>query len=276
MTAAEKIQNITPNHQRSRGAGRLSVKALDGRSRIAGLYQQGCAKIRVPLQHGAAMQAVMINTSGGMTGGDRLNWDFDCGAGTNLTVTTQACERIYKSSGGPAHAHVKLSTAGNARLAWLPQETILFDRGAFERTIEADLSAHSDALFVEPVVFGRETMGERVSFGTIRDRWRICRDGKLIHAEDFALNGEVSRAVRSNAVTGGDIAIATVLLISPAAEGFLSEARQIVGKNGGASFWNGKLLARLTATNSFELRRSLIPLIGLLNHGAALPKTWSL
>ena len=47
-----------------------------------------------------------------------------------------------------------------------------------------------------------------------------------------------------------------------------------------ASAWtvagSGKLLARLTAEDSYELRKRLIPLIELLNGRAGLPKVWTL
>ncbi|TIU63331.1 MAG: urease accessory protein UreD, partial [Mesorhizobium sp.] len=49
---------------------------------------------------------------------------------------------------------------------------------------------------------------------------------------------------------------------------------------GGASFWSvgrsGKLLARLTAGDGYQLRKRLVPLVELLNGRAGLPKLWSL
>ncbi len=82
------------------------------------------------------------------------------------------------------------------------------------------------------------------------------------------------------AVAGGAAAIATVLLVSPDAEGLLPEAREIVGEEGGASFWTvggtGKLLARLVAGDGYGLRKRLAPLVGLLNGQAGLPKVWTL
>ena len=49
---------------------------------------------------------------------------------------------------------------------------------------------------------------------------------------------------------------------------------------GGASVWgvkaSGKLLARLYAEDGYQLRQRLVPLVGLLNGKAGLPKLWSL
>lgn len=263
--------------QRAVGVGRLSVQQLDGRTRIKRLYQEGCAKIRVPkTYHGTALEAVIINTSGGVTGGDRMNWSFEAGQNTHLMLTTQACEKIYKSSGGVAQNTVTLKADKAARLAWLPQETIVFNRAGFSRTITADLAEEAEALFLEPIVLGRRSMGEHVLSADLRDRWRISQNGQLIHAEDFRLGGDIASILSQRAVTGGQTAIATLLFVSPRADGFLNEARKLIGPNGGVSCWNGKLLARVMADDSFQLRKTLLPLVHLMNFQAELPKVWSL
>lgn len=270
-------KEAAPAMQRAVGVGRLSVRQLDGRTRINRLYQEGCAKIRIPkTYHGTALEAVMINTSGGVTGGDRMNWSFEAGKNTHLMLTTQACEKIYKSSGGVAANTVTLKAEKEARLAWLPQETIVFDRAGFSRTITADLADDAEALFLEPIILGRRSMGEHIKSADLRDRWRISQNGQLIHAEDFCLNGEITSILPQRAVTGGQTAFATLLFISPRSEGFLDDARQLIGPNGGVSCWNGKLLARVKAEDSFQLRKILLPLVTLMNFGADLPKVWSL
>lgn len=274
VTLSNEIQ---PAMQRAVGVGRLSVKQLDGRTRIDRLYQEGCARIRIPkTYHGTALEAVIINTSGGVTGGDRMAWSFEAGQNTHLMVTTQASEKIYKSSAGLAANTVTLKAEQGARLAWLPQESIVFDCAGFSRTITADLAEGAEALFLEPIVLGRRSMGERVESADLRDRWRISQGGQLIHAEDFRLNGEIASILSQQAVTAGQTAFATLLFVSPRADGFLNEARQLIGPNGGISCWNGKLLARVMAEDSFQLRKILLPLVTLMNFEADLPKVWSL
>lgn len=268
---------ILPAMQRAVGKGRLSVKQLDGRTRINRLYQEGCAKIRLPKSyHGTALEAVMINTSGGVTGGDRMQWSFAAAKNTHLMLTTQACEKVYKSSGGVAASKVTLNAGAGARLAWLPQETIVFDQAGFSRSITADIATDAEALFLEPIVLGRRSMGEVVKSANLRDRWRISQAGQLIHAEDFCIEGPIAKIVSERAVTAGKTAFATLLFVSPHADRFLNETRQLIGANGGVSCWNGKLLARVIAEDSFELRKILLPVASLMNFGADLPKVWSL
>ena len=278
MTELTKI--LPQRQQRVDARAALSVRQRMERSRIERLFQEGAAKIRLPRVSGDPLEAVLINTAGGLTGGDRIAWSVDVGDGASAVVTTQACERIYRSSGGTARAAVSLTAGAGARLAWLPQETILFDGSAFSRTISAGLAPGASALFVEAVLFGRLRMGEVLRRGLYRDRWRIRRGGKLVHAEEFAIGPEVADALEKAAVTGGRKAIATVLYIGDDADGFLAQARDVIGEDGGASVWpigdSGKLLARLAARDGYDLRKRLVPLIGLLNGKAGLPKTWSI
>ncbi len=235
----------------------------------------------MPKTHdGNRFEAVMINTAGGMTGGDHIDWHYDLGHNTNTVLTTQACERIYKSAGGSARTDIHLTLADNASLAWLPQETILFDQSRFERTITVEMSPTSRLLFLEPVAFGRTTMGESIDQGWLRDHWKFFCNGDLFHADFFNLSGDISTWLGRSAIANGNLAMATLLLVSQDAEMKLDAARALIGKNGGASWWKtagiGKLLARIVARDSYELRKTLLPVVDMLNDKAALPKCWSL
>jgi len=266
--------------QRAAGVARLSCAVGDGRTRLRRLYQDGAAKIRMPAVSADPLEAVLINTAGGMTGGDRLAWQVDVGAGASASITTQACEKIYRAASDRAEVRVELSVGENGRIAWLPQETIVFDRAAFARTLDVELASGAEALVLEATVFGRLAMGERAAHGHFHDRWRVRSDGCLIHAEDFRIGPEIAAALGRAAIAGGAIAMATVLLVSPRAEALLEPVLEIVGGEGGASVWSvkksGKLLARLFAEDGYRLRQRLVPLVELLNGRAGLPKLWSL
>ena len=218
----------------------------------------------------------MINSSGGMTGGDDLSWQFDLADGTNMTATTQACERVYASIGGIAQNSIKVSLGSNSKMAWLPQETILFDQGSFSRQLEIDMAVGAELLLVEPVIFGRTAMNESVKRGEFCDRWRIRRDGRLIHAEDTRICGDIHDLLQSASVTNGKIAMANVLLIAPHAEGLCSSIRQIINDSDGVSHWQDKLLVRLIASDGYALRQKLTPLINHLNNHSPIPKIWTL
>jgi len=266
--------------QRVAGSAGLACFLRDGRTRLRRLHQDGAARIRMPATDGGPLEAVLINTAGGLTGGDRLGWSVEAGAGASVSLTTQACEKVYRSAAGQAEVAVRLDAAPGACIAWLPQETIVFDRAAFSRTLEVDLAAGAEALLVEATVFGRLAMGERAEQGTFRDRWRVRQEGILVHAEALRIGPGIAASLARPAVAGGATAVATVLLVSGRAESMLDQVRAVIGGEGGASFWtagrSGKLLARLHAVDGYRLRRRLVPLVRLLNGAAGLPKSWSL
>jgi len=261
--------------QRADGRSRVAFRLSAGATRLQTLFQEGCAKIRLPAPlPGAAPEAILINTAGGLTGGDRLTTEVELASGSTAVVTTQACERIYRSTGAEAVVTNHLRLAEGARLAWLPQETILFDGGRLKRTLEADLAGGAELVAVEAIVLGRTAMGETVRTGALHDRWRIRRDGRPIFADDLRLDREIAPRVARPAVLGGNVAMATVLHAGPEPERLLAPVRAIIGEAGGASAWDGKLVARLVAENSLALRRRLETLLQLLLGDHPLPKVW--
>ncbi|RUV94061.1 MAG: urease accessory protein UreD [Mesorhizobium sp.] len=281
--AVDTIDDILislPAAQRVAGRGRLFCGKSGGRTRLQRLYQDGSAKIRMPAVQGDPLEAVLINTAGGLTGGDRLGWEIEVGEGASASITTQACEKIYRAASDRAETKVSLTVGAGGSIAWLPQETIVFNRAVFARALHVELAVGAEALLLEATLFGRLAMGERTVLGNFHDRWRVRQGGRLIHAEDFRIGPDIAAGLQRQAVTGGALASATMLLVSPRAETLLEPARAIIGDQGGASFWSvgqsGKLLARLTAGDGYQLRKRLIPLVELLNGRAGLPKLWSL
>jgi urease accessory protein len=262
----------------NRAVGRieLSVAAeARGNSRRR-VCEEGSLRVRFPnIAPGGALDAVIINTAGGMTGGDRFDLDFDVGAGARLTVSTAAAEKIYRSLGTDTVVNVRLTVGTGATLAWLPQETILFDRMRLRRTIEADLATDGQLVIAEMLVFGRSAMGETVARGNLFDRWRIRAGGALIFAECLRLDGAIAENLAQRAAAGGGCAVASVLKF-PASDADIAAVRQkestFAGEVGISSF-NGLALARLVAPEGAALRRDLIGVLTALGD-MPLPRLW--
>ncbi|NKB84357.1 urease accessory protein UreD [Brucella grignonensis] len=266
--------------QRANGLGQLLLQFKDGRTRIAKLYQEGAAKIRMPRTVTDPLEAILINTSGGLTGGDRLKWQVELSENASAAITTQACERIYRSGGGEARIDTNIKLAEGTRLAWLPQETIVFNQSALTRRLNIEMEKGAEVLVVEATVFGRLAMGETVERALFHDRWRVRQEGRLVHAEELRLGPEVAEQLHARAVANQALAIATVLMVSEQAERHLDAVRTIVGEDGGCSLVDAhgvsKLIIRLIASDSYKLRKRLVPLLALLNGKAGLPKVWSI
>src|SRR5471030_190384 len=151
--------------QRAVGELRVAVKRFGAETVLDELRQVGCLKARFPRRVVPGwMDVVMLNTGGGVAGGDRLDFSFAAGVGGRVTIAAQAAERFYRALpvDAPSRVRTRLAVEAGGALEWLPQETILFDRCAVERRLEVDLAADACFLGVETLVFGRTAMGERV------------------------------------------------------------------------------------------------------------------
>ena len=168
----------------------------------------------------------MLNTAGGLTGGDYYRTEAAAGEGAALTLTTQACERLYRAVDGTARVETELRAGPGAMLHWLPQETILFDGGRLNRTLSVDLAGDAVFLGVEALMLGRAASGETVTMGAFHDSWRIRRDGRLIFADEARMQDDIDATSQGPAVMAGHKAVATVVLAAPGAQDRLAEARE--------------------------------------------------
>lgn len=248
-----------------------------GVTRLANLRQSGAMKLILPRVYRPDIEAVIVNTAGGVTGGDRLHLEAMAATGSRLTLSTQAAERIYRAQPGElGRVETRLQVAAGARVNWLPQETILFDHAALERRLTVDLAADAALLMVETLVFGRAAMGEVLRAVHLRDRIRINRDGDPIYLDGIALNGDAQAHLARPAIAGGAGAVATVVFVSAQVVAHLAPLRALLPATAAASLLpGGVLVARLLAADSYELRRALIPALTLLNDGH-LPLNWRL
>lgn len=261
--------------QRARGRASADIHVAAGRSRLARLHQAGCLKLRFPTPRDASAEAVLINSSGGLTGGDRLTQSFKLADRAELSVTTQACERIYRSSGGEARVATTIDVAAGASLAFLPQETIFFDGGALRRRLDIHCQDSSRLLVAESVILGRTLMGETVRTGSIRDAWRIRRGDRLVFADALRFDGEIDRIGLQPASLAGAKAFSTILCQTPDPRPMLEEIRGLMGGSGGASAFDGLIVARIVAADGFALRKRLLPVLSALAEGP-LPRIWSI
>ena len=269
---------IVPMMERARGVARIALTGDRGITRLRENYQSGSAKVRFPrTDNGAPIEAILLNTGGGVTGGDHLSYAVSIDANAHGIATTQAAERVYRRSAGVARIETKLAVAAGASLDWLPQETILFDKSALTRTLTADVDPTGRLLAVEAIVLGRAAMGETARSIALSDTWRIRRCGALVFADNLRLTGDSVAIMAAGATGNGAAAIATVVLVAEDAEASIDrahEALQSTKGEGGASAWNGVLVARLIAPTGQELRADLVRLVEALR-GVPMPRVWN-
>ncbi len=268
---------------RQRVAARAGVAfgTRDGRTVLTRLAQQGSAKALLPRVHRDAPEVVFLNTAGGLTGGDRLAFDVTLAPGARAVATTQTAERAYGSltDADPAALDVQIDVGRNARLDWMPQETILFDRAALHRRTRADLTGDAELLFCETIVLGRAAMGEVVTHLDFRDLRDIRRDGVPVLMEPLRLTTETLTRRHSTAGLKGAAAIATVALIAPDAPALVPRllplASAVDGVQAAVSGWDGKLVLRALSPSATPLRRWLRAALTDLRR-KPLPRVWAL
>jgi urease accessory protein len=260
---------------RATGRVALAVAAGSGRSRPARLHESGSLRVRFPHRDGPVLEAVIVNTAGGMTGGDGFDLDFDVAAGAELSVTTAAAEKIYRTLGPETVIGVNLTVGPGGALAWLPQETILFDRARLRRKINVELAPDASLLVAEACIFGRSAMGETVVSGCFFDCWRVRIGGALVYADSIRLDGGIAQSLAERAIAAGGAAIASVVKI-PGNEdhvaGVRALQRELIGEVG-ASAWNGVAVVRCVGGNGAALRSDLARVLGVLGSGP-LPRLW--
>lgn len=260
---------------RAQGAVTFDVHLQDGVTRRRHLHESGSLRVRFPSPEAEGLSAVFVNTAGGIAGGDRFDIEITAGQGTRLIVTTAAAEKIYRAAGPAAQVNIALRAAAGAHLAWLPQETILFDRARVSRRIEIDLADSASLLLCEIVVFGRAAMGERMQQGCFVDRWRLKRGGRLVFAENVRLDGEIGEKLARPAVAKGGVAVGTALIV-PGDETLVERLRGLsesFGGEVGISCWNGFAMARFCAQDAAKLRADMMAVLGRAS-GSALPRLW--
>jgi urease accessory protein len=268
----------TVGMQRSLGSASIGFVASDDNTRLDRLYQAGSARLILPRTIRNVPEAVFLNTSGGLTSGDRLSLLMELGTGTSLVATTQTAERAYAAPTGPAEVRVTARLDPGARLHWLPQETILYDHSDLRRLTEIDLSENASCLICESVVLGRHAMGETVTKASLFDRRTVRRDGTPVWIDAMGFCAEALAAAGAAAMLGAARAFGVIALIARGAEDALVGLRRVLNEPGtraAASGWDGKCVMRVVARDGWPLRRQMIRALEVLGQ-APLPRVWQM
>ena len=270
--------------QRSEGLARLVLTGSARGTRIVDLFERCPIRIMFPGIRGAPVEeAVVVNTAGGIAGGDRLESSVTVLAHASVTVTSQAAERVYRALSEPALIDTRLKLCQTAKLAWLPQETIVFNGGRIRRNTDIEMAAGAELLALEWLVLGRAAHGEEMVCGQISDGWQVKVDGRLIWADRFRVVDEVFPRLRSPALLGDFRAIGTLIYFGPDVEArvqFLRDLAPQLPCHCVTTAVSGLVIARLAARAAAELKAGLREILLQLERTWAqapfrIPKMWS-
>jgi urease accessory protein len=244
------------------------------------LFQEGCLKLRLPRPALAEdAEVVVINTAGGLTGGDSISLEVLVDEEACATVTTPGSERIYRALEGEVVIEQKLTVRRRGRLDWLPQETILFDRARLRRRFDVQLEDGAGVTIAEAVLLGRAAMGETVKNGFLSDFWTVRRGSDMLFAEATRFADPFAETVGHAATLDGRTALATLIHVGadlgPKRDAIRANFTECGDAVAGASIVGDVLVARIAAAGIMPLRRALVPALAILRDGRPLPRLWT-
>jgi urease accessory protein len=270
--------------QRAKGSGRTVLSGSEKGTRIMDVYERSPIRIMFPRASGGAVEeAVLINTAGGIAGGDRLEFGVTALANASITVTSQAAEKVYRALNEPARIATKLKACQAAKLAWLPQETIVFNWGRLSRKTEIELSSGAELLALEWIVLGRAAHGEEMVGGHITDSWRVKKDGRLIWADSFHATDETFPHLRRKALLSNCRDVGTLIYFGPCLDArleFLRDMAPSLGCHCAVTSVGGLIIARFAAEVSSDLGPALRTFLKQFSRELGpgpfrVPKMWS-
>jgi urease accessory protein len=268
------------------GVARIGFAARDSHTRLATLFQQAPLRVLFPrAPAGDPPHAVLVTTSGGLVGGDRIEVEIEAGRHASALVTTQAAEKVYRSTSAAAEVTVTLRASAGAWLEWCPQETILFDRARLQRRTSLQLEPAARVLAGEILVFGRRAHGERLRAGALRDRWQVQSGDRLLWADALRLEGDIAAQLAAPFGFAGAHASATLVYAGSDAAAWLATMRDLAGgseegQRAGVTSLPGLLVGRWLDKDAARLRACFARAWSGFRHAAAglpatLPTTWN-
>jgi urease accessory protein len=286
ISRSDALRAASPARSWSDGAARIAVIGIDGTTRLRDLYQSDPCRVLFPRPAaGAPLEGIIITTSGGIVGGDRISLEIEAGDGSVVTMTTQAAEKIYRSSGATSQMNISVAVGEEAVLEWMPQETILFDGARLRRSIAIDVASSARLLCGEFIVFGRRARGETFTHGFLHDSWRINQDDRLLWADALHLADDIEAIMVRPISFDGAAAHGTMIYHGHDAETHLETARALLkeaesGKCVAAATCLGSLLImRFLGTDAADTRRTITGFWSsfrdtVLDLPARLPRVW--
>ena len=278
MKTKNKNLISTNKYQRARGKLKISFINSNEETSIHDLHQSGALKVLIPKSKSKYAEAVLINTGGGIVGGDNLSIEVEAAKKTNTWITTQASEKVYKSSSEQSILSTKVTLEDNSTLFWCPKETILFHNSKLIRNLDFDIKSSSKLLIIENIVFGRLASGELNADCFFSDHWRIKRDEKLIFAENFLFEDKKTMYRKTN--LGNYRSLLNIMYLSKDSKNFLNKMRNIISSEsifGEASHWNDFESLRALAKNPIEFKKTIEDILILfVNEKSKIPRILSI
>ena len=133
---------------------------------------------------------VLVHPPGGLVGGDTLDIKVTAGGAAHGLLTTPGATRFYRSGGKAAIQRTHLTLNDQARLEWLPLETLAFNDCLAENHLTLSLAPQAELLGWDVTAFGLPLAQQPFETGQFLQRIEVpgvWLERGLIRAEDHRL-----------------------------------------------------------------------------------------
>ena len=110
-------ERATAQRQRALGVVRVAFARVGERSEAQRAFETGGLRLRYP-NAGRNCEAVIVNTGGGMAGGDRAEIDLAVGSPRPRDRDDPGGGKVYRADGAPTQSFVRIDVAAGAALTW--------------------------------------------------------------------------------------------------------------------------------------------------------------
>ena len=211
---------------------------------------------------------MLLNPTGGLLGGDRLDTVVTVGAGGRVCLTTPAATRVYRTAAAPAMQRLRATVGAGAALEYLPDHLIPSPGARLEQSTEIVLADDATAILLDAWAVGRAARGEAWRFGAL-DIATVVSDprGPLLVERVRLDAGDARRGwPRGSGGAEGMAYMATLAALSPSARDWgalVDDLRAALAATGGelrhgvTALARGGVLARLLAPTAPALQGSV-------------------
>ena len=196
------------------GALRVRVAVHDGESRVAESYARAPYHYLPIIQRDRDLPLLtIVNSSGGILGGDVLDARIELDAHAAVMLRQQAATKVYRSTCGPARSRCHFVLGEGAWLDYFPDELIPFAGSDYRQTTEVDVAPGAVMLLSEMVTAGRVARGEQFAFRRLLLDVQ-CRSDGVLRLRDCSDVQPAQQRLDSPAILGGALMWGTLYVLT--------------------------------------------------------------
>ena len=165
------------------------------------------------LDGSGAATLFLLNPTGGVLGGDRLETRVEVGAGSRVCLSTPSATRVYRSAGAPAIQRVTARVGKGAWLEFMPDHVIPSPGARLIQSLDLHLAPGASAILCDAWSVGRAARGEAWVFDLF-DSGMVASDAEgLLFKDRLVLHG--GRGWSALGGAEGMAYVASVLCVAP-------------------------------------------------------------